>query len=154
MDYDGLQSEIENDPENVGYGQHLPGDHVTVADLLNGDDPTGITFYEDVPAEKAARIAVEVGCYAAIADDAENTNSETQDISMATIDTFRKSNGTFAMRLPSLRESLTALVNNSVLTETQEQAFLDASLRPARRAEVVLSRGVTVTSQDVTKALK
>jgi len=154
MDYQALKDEIQNDPEALGYAQNLPDDHVTVAVLLNGDDPAGATFYEDVPAEKAARIAVEVGCYAAIADDAEDPDSATRNISMATIDTFRKSNGTFAMRLPSLRQSLTALVNNDVLTQEQEQAFLDASLRPARRAEVVLGRGVTVTSQNVTKALQ
>jgi len=154
MDYDALQTEIEQDPEALGYGQHLPGNHNAVADLLAQNDPTGKTFYESVPAEKAARIAVETGVYASIADDAQDSTSGTRDISMGTIDTFRKSQGSFALQLQSLRDKVDTLATEGVITDTAKAAFLNASERPARREEVVLTRGASVTSQDVAKALQ
>ena len=152
MDYQALKDEIQNDPEALGYAQHLPDDHVTVAVLLNGDDPAGATFYEQIGSSKAARIAAESGAYAAIKADAENASSSTQSKSMAAIDTLRKSGEDFALQLPKMRQMLQDLVDNDVLTAEQRSAFLTASERPASRAEAVLGKGTTIDHTDVTQA--
>jgi hypothetical protein len=153
MDYQALADEINNDPEGMGYGQHLPEDHVSVATLLGQDDPAQTVVYESLSSEKATRIAAEVDCYGAIKADAENPSSPTQSSSLAAMDTLRKGSADFALQLQSMRDMLGALVDNGVLTDSQRSAFISASKRTARREEAVLGKGMNVTAQDVTKAL-
>jgi len=153
MDYQDLADEINNDPEGMGYGQHLPEDHVSVAELLGQDDPAQTVVYESLSSEKATRIAAEVDCYGAIKADAEDPSSPTQSSSLAAMDTLRKGSADFALHLQSMRDMLQALVNNSVLTDSQRSAFISASKRLARREEAVLGKGTTVSAQDVTQAL-
>jgi len=153
MDYQALADEINNDPQSMGYGQHLPEDHVTVAELLGQDDPAGAVVYESLSSEKATRIAAEVDAYAPIKADAENPSSATRSSSLAAMDTLRKGSADFALQLQSMRDMLQALANNGVLTTTQKDAFISASKRTARREEAVLGKGTTVSPQDVTKAL-
>jgi hypothetical protein len=153
MDYTTLANEINNDPLAMGYSTHLPDDHVSVAELLGQDDPAGAVVYESLSSEKATRIAAEVDAYAPIKADAEDGTSSTQSQSLAAMDTLRKAGADFALQLQSMRDMLTALVNNGVLTTTQKDAFISASQRTARREEAVLGKGTTVSAQDVTKAL-
>jgi len=153
MNYQALADEINNDPEDMGYDQHLPEDHVSVADLLGQDDPAGMVVYESLSSEKATRIAAEVGAYGAIKADAEDPSSPTQSSSLAAMDTLRKQGADFALHLQSMREMLQALVDNGVLTDAQRNAFISESKRTARREEAVLGKGTNVTAQDVTKAL-
>jgi len=153
MDYTVLANEINNDPQGMGYGQHLPEDHVTVANLLGQDDPAGAVVYESLSSEKATRIAAEVDAYGAIKADAEDPSSPTQSSSLAAMDTLRKGSADFALQLKSMRDMLGALVNNGVLTDSQRSAFISASKRTARREEAVLGKGTTVSAQDVTQAL-
>jgi len=153
MDYQALADEINNDPQAMGYGQHLPEDHVSVADLLGQGDPAQTVVYESLSSEKATRIAAEVDAYAPIKADAEDPNSTTQSSSLAAMDTLRKAGADFALQLQSMRDMLQALADNGVLTTTQKDAFINASKRPARREEAVLGKGTTVLPQDVTKAL-
>jgi len=153
MDYQSLADEISNDPEGMGYGQHLPKDHVSVANLLGQDDPAQAVVYESLSSEKATRIAAEVDAYGAIKADAEDPSSPTQSSSLAAMDTLRKAGADFALHLQSMRDMLQALVDNSVLTDSQRSAFISASKRPARREEAVLGKGTTVSPQDVTQAL-
>jgi hypothetical protein len=153
MNYSALKGEINNDPESMGYSAHLPEDHVSVADLLGQDDPAQTVVYESLSSEKATRIAAEVDAYAPIKADAEDPNSSTQSSSLAVMDTLRKAGADFALQLQSMRDMLQALVDNSVLTDTQRDAFISESKRTARREEAVLGKGTNVTAQDVTKAL-
>jgi hypothetical protein len=153
MDYTALADEINTDPQSMGYGQHLPEDHVSVAELLSEPDPAQAVVYESLSSEKATRIAAEVDCYGAIKADAEDPSSPTQSSSLAAMDTLRKGSADFALHLQSMRDMLQALVDNSVLTDTQRDAFISASKRTARREEAVLGKGTNVTAQDVTKAL-
>jgi len=153
MDYTALADEINNDPQSMGYGQHLPGDHVSVANLLGEDDPAQAVVYESLSSEKATRIAAEVDAYGAIKADAEDPSSPTQSSSLAAMDTLRKAGADFALHLQSMRDMLQALVDNSVLTDSQRSAFISASKRTARREEAVLGKGTTVSAQDVTQAL-
>jgi len=153
MDYTALADEINNDPQSMGYGQHLPKDHVTVANLLGQDDPAQAVVYESLTSEKATRIAAEVDAYGAIKADAEDPSSPTQSSSLAAMDTLRKAGADFALHLESMRDMLQALVNNSVLTAEQKAAFIGESKRTARREEAVLGKGTTVSAQDVTQAL-
>jgi hypothetical protein len=153
MDYTALADEINNDPQGMGYSTHLPEDHVSVANLLGQDDPAGAVVYESLSSEKATRIAAEVDCYGAIKADAEDPSSPTQSSSLAAMDTLRKAGADFALHLESMRDMLQALVDNSVLTDSQRSAFISASKRTARREEAVLGKGTNVTAQDVTKAL-
>jgi len=153
MDYQALADEINNDPQSMGYGQHLPEDHVSVADLLGQDDPAQAVVYESLSSEKATRIAAEVDAYGAIKADAEDPSSPTQSSSLAAMDTLRKAGADFALHLQSMRDMLQALVDNSVLTDSQRSAFLSESKRTARREEAVLGKGTTVSPQDVTKAI-
>lgn len=153
MDYTALADEINSDPQGMGYSAHLPDDHVSVADLLRNEDPAGMVVYESLTSEKATRIAAETDAYGAIKADAENTDSPTQSQSLAAMDTLRKSGADFALQLESMRDMLQGLVDNSVITATQRDAFLSASKRPARREEAVLGKGTSVTPQDVTQAI-
>jgi len=153
MDYQALADEINNDPQGMGYSAHLPDDHVSVAELLGQDDPAQAVVYESLSSEKATRIAAEVDCYGAIKADAEDPSSPTQSQSLAAMDTLRKAGADFALQLQSMRDMLTALVNNGVLTDSQRSAFISASKRTARREEAVLGKGTTVSPQDVTQAL-
>lgn len=153
MDYTVLADEINDDPEGMGYSVHLPEDHVTVAALLGQEDPAGAVVYESLSSEKATRIAAEVDAYAPIKADAENASSSTQSSSLAAMDTLRKGSADFALHLQSMRDMLQALVDNSVLTDSQRSAFISASKRTARREEALLGKGTTVSAQDVTKAL-
>ena len=153
MDYSALEDEINNDPQSMGYGQHLPEDHVSVADLLGQDDPAQAVVYESLSSERATRIAAEVDAYAPIKADAEDPSSPTQSSSLAAMDTLRKGSADFALQLKSMRDMLGALVNNGVLTDSQRSAFISASKRTARREEAVLGKGTTVSAQDVTQAL-
>jgi len=153
MDYTALADEINNDPQAMGYSTHLPDDHVSVAELLGQDDPAGAVVYESLSSEKATRIAAEVDAYAPIKADAEDGTSSTQSQSLAAMDTLRKQGADFALQLQSMRDMLQALVNNSVLTDSQRSAFISASKRTARREEAVLGKGTTVSAQDVTNAL-
>jgi hypothetical protein len=153
MDYTALADEINNDPQGMGYSTYLPEDHVSVANLLGQDDPAQTIVYESLSSEKATRIAAEVDCYGAIKADAEDGTSSTQSQSLAAMDTLRKAGADFALHLKSMRDMLQALVDNSVLTTTQRDAFISASKRTARREEAVLGKGTNVTVQDVTKAL-
>jgi hypothetical protein len=153
MDYTALADEINNDPEDMGYSTYLPEDHVSVAELLGQDDPAGAVVYESLSSEKATRIAAEVDAYAPIKADAEDPSSPTQSSSLAAMDTLRKGSADFALQLKSMRDMLQALVDNSVLTDPQRDAFISESKRTARREEAVLGKGSTVSAQDVTKAL-
>jgi hypothetical protein len=153
MDYTALANEINNDPQGMGYSAHLPEDHVSVADLLGQDDPAQAVVYESLSSEKATRIAAEVDCYGAIKADAEDPSSPTQSQSLAAMDTLRKGSADFALHLQSMRDMLQALVDNTVITDEQRNAFISASKRTARREEAVLGKGTNVTAQDVTKAL-
>jgi hypothetical protein len=153
MDYTALADEINNDPQAMGYDQHLPEDHVSVAELLGQDDPAQTVVYESLSSEKATRIAAEVDAYAPIKADAEDASSSTQSSSLAAMDTLRKQGADFALQLQSMRDMLQALVDNEVLTDSQRSAFISASKRTARREEAVLGKGTTVSAQDVTKAL-
>jgi hypothetical protein len=153
MNYTALADEINNDPQSMGYGQHLPEDHVSVAELLGQDDPAQTVVYESLSSEKATRIAAEVDAYGAIKADAEDPSSPTQSSSLAAMDTLRKGSADFALHLESMRDMLQALVDNGVMTATQRDAFISASKRTARREEAVLGKGANVTAQDVTKAL-
>jgi len=120
---------------------------------LGEDDPAQAVVYESLSSEKATRIAAEVDAYAPIKADAEDGTSSTQSQSLAAMDTLRKQGADFALQLQSMRDMLQALVNNSVLTDSQRSAFISASKRTARREEAVLGKGTTVSPQDVTKAL-
>lgn len=153
MDYTALATEINSDPQGMGYSAHLPEDHVSVANLLGQDDPAGAVVYERLTSEKATRIAAEVDAYGAIKADAEDPSSPTQSSSLAAMDTLRKAGADFALHLQSMRDMLQALVDNSVLTDSQRSAFISESKRTARREEAVLGKGTNVTAQDVTKAL-
>jgi hypothetical protein len=153
MDYTALKNEIQTDPQGMGYSAHLPEDHVSVADLLGQDDPAQTVVYESLSSEKATRIAAEVDAYAPIKADAEDPSSATQSSSLAAMDTLRKRSADFALQLQSMRGMLQALVDNSVLTDSQRSAFISASKRIARREEAVLGKGTTVSAQDVTQAL-
>jgi hypothetical protein len=94
-----------------------------------------------------------VDAYGAIKADAEDPDSPTQSSSLAAMDTLRKGSADFALHLESMRDMLQALVDNSVLTDSQRSAFISASKRTARREEAVLGKGTTVSAQDVTQAL-
>jgi len=153
MDYTALADEINDDPQGMGYSAHLPEDHVSVAELLSKPDPAETVVYERLTSEKATRLAAEVDCYGAIKADAEDPSSATQSQSLAAMDTLRKQGADFALHLESMRDMLQALVDNSVLTDTQRDAFISESKRTARREEAVLGKGTNVTAQDVTKAL-
>jgi hypothetical protein len=153
MNYTTLAEEINNDPQGMGYSAHLPDDHVSVSELLGQDDPAGAVVYESLSSEKATRIAAEVDAYAPIKADAEDGTSSTQSQSLAAMDTLRKAGADFALQLQSMRDMLQALVDNSVLTDSQRSAFISASKRTARREEAVLGQGTTVSTSDVTKAL-
>jgi len=153
MDYHALADEINNDPEGMGYSQHLPEDHVSIAELLSEPDPAEMVVYERLSSEKATRIAAEVDAYSAIKADAEDPSSPTQSSSLAAMDTLRKQGADFALHLQSMRNMLQALVNNGVLTDPQRNVFIMASKRTARREEAVLGKGTNVTAQDVTQAL-
>jgi len=152
--FDDLKAEIENDPEDIGYDDYLPDNYVEVAALLNSEDPTGEELFEPLKSSKAARIAAETGSYAAIKEDSENLNSSTQSKSLAALDTLKKSGEDFALQLPKMRIMLQDLVDNEVISDTQKAAFLNASKRRSTRAEVVTGkRNVTISHQDVSKAL-
>ena len=153
MDHQALADEINTDPQSMGYGQHLPEDHVSVAELLSEPDPAQTVIYERLSSEKATRIAAEVDAYSAIKADSEDSSSSTQSQSLAAMDTLRKQGADFSLHLQSMRDMLQALVDNSVLTPEQKAAFISESKRTARREEAVLGKSATVSPQDVTQAL-
>jgi len=153
MDYQALKSEIQNDPENMAYGNHLPDDYVSVANLLGQDDPTGEFVYERLNSGLASRIAAQTGARAALEENTGHSNQIVRSQVLSALDTIRKSQADFPMQRQKMRDMLQNLVENNVLSTTQRDAFLSKSKRTLTRAEAVLGEGTTVTHTDVTKAL-
>jgi len=153
MDYQALSDELNNDPEGMGYSTHLPEDHNSCVSLLKRDDPTGATFYEPIPNEEATIIAAQNGALAALDGARGSGNASTKSRAYGAWQTLQKTGEDFAMQNPAVRQMLQDLVDDGILTSTQQTAFLDASERPARREEVVLQRDARVYAPDISKAL-
>lgn len=153
MDYQALADEINNDPENIGYSTYLPNDHHSVAELLNTDDPAGQFVYESINSDTASRIAAETGVRAALEENTGHTDQIVRSQVLSALDTIKKSQADFALQTQKMRDMLQNLVDNSVISTTQKDAFLSKSKRTLTRAEAVLGKGTTVSHTDVSKAL-
>ena len=140
MDYQALADEINNDPEALGYGQHLPGDHNSIVALLKQDDPTGTTYFRtSIPMSEVYAEVEWVNEWLALTDVEREGFRE-----LTSTDAFDASS-------QNVRDAVEAIFGNGSQTWANLGGIVT---RPARREEVVLERGSSVTSQDVAKALQ
>jgi len=153
MDYQALADEINNDPQGMGYDQHLPEDHVSVADLLGKDDPAGATG--PIPVQPSALREYAAGGLRVKIDQGTSNSDAAAAATCRQLQDFMIAPNAEPLTITQGKTAtlMQNLVDQGVIT-TQEKSDLEARFtRTLRREEAVLGKGTTVSPQDVTKAL-
>lgn len=139
MDYAALKLELEQDPVGVGYAAHLAtGSLSPVVELLNAPR-AGVTVYRGV-----------IPSYEII-----NATAPTEWAALSTAERQRYQTLTGAGQVDvgnaNVRDAFAAMFGAGTVTRA---ALVALASRPGSRAEEVLGAGVTVSADDVARALR
>lgn len=134
-----LQTELQTDPLNRGYSQHLPNCPGLVADLLNAPTRTGVvsTF---VNARTVLFTLGQAG--AAILDALEAAAPNISAVKWML--PFIKSDAGVDVGSPAAQAIVDALMAGGILTSTQGNALKAMSLQPISRAQELGLTSVTI----------
>jgi len=148
MDYSALKSEIDNDPENIGYSGKS---NSQITELLNGN---GYTKIVPVSVSNLMIWAASRGVMGKIHDgsDVTNVNAQLRSICIVAEKMIEKTESeSLDITNPTVVGMLDALVAGSIISSDDKDALMAFGTVSASRAENLFNKSVTL--DDVRTAL-
>jgi hypothetical protein len=161
MDYDALESELRNDPLQLGYEPFVTsGADQDLARILNQDPstfstPKTWTSINPLIPMSSVLIWAASGPLDSLHNGTTSSNSSVRSACLAAIQLLSlPSITTFDPTAASTSALLSGFVEATVLTQTQVDELNSLTIVPATRGEVLFGNGVVVSHNDVATALR
>lgn len=150
MDFAVLQTEVQNDPESIGYAAHLPAAPGIVADLMNEH-----RFTMPKPTFVSARgVMASFGLGAAAGSRFLNKLEALAPAvpEIKWVMKFLETDAGIDIGEPAVQEMLASLAGVGGITQAEVDGIKAMAMKPASRAEVLFGTNAAVTEADLRSA--